>query len=434
MSTRLKASGGVDAKWEARLAPMSDDLSSKLASLRIARDEGPPKAGVWKYLLAAVAVASAAIAGYVFGWPYLEARVFKAKVEVTEISVVSPAQAAVELTASGYVVPQIVSNIAVKVPGRVSKVFVRRGEEIKAGDVLFELDVLDQEAAIASGNSRVAAAQARVETARAATSEAKLQADREKALAAAGVAPAGRAADLEARVGSLQAQIKAAEAEVRAAAAEVTALKVNLKNFKIFAPINGTVLNKPPEVGEFVGPQPAGISVDMGGVEIADLDSLVIETDVPEQRLHLVKMGAPAEILLDAFPDRRHRGKVLEIVPRVNRAKATVTVKTGFVDPPEGALPDMAARVSFLASELDANAIKQKPKTVVPPAAVADRNGSKVVYVVDDGKVRMTSVTLGPPFGGGLELVRGPNPGTRLVKNPSPELYDGQRVQEITGE
>ena len=65
----------------------------------------------------------------------------------------------------------------------------------------------------------------------------------------------------------------------------------------------------------------------------------MVETDVPEQRLHLVQIGRPAEIVLDAFPDRRYRGKAIEIVPRVNRAKATATVKVTFVDPSEGVLP-----------------------------------------------------------------------------------------------
>src|SRR5207247_984876 len=135
-------------------------------------------------------------------------------------------------------------------------------------------------------------------------------------------------------------------------------------------------------VGEFVGPQPAGIAVDMGGVQISDFSSLVAEIDVPEGRLHLVKMGGPAEIQLDAYPDRRYRGKTLEVTPTVDRSKATVTVRVSFVDPPDGALPNMAARVSFLENEVDADAIKAPPKTIVPGKAIADRNGAKVVFVV----------------------------------------------------
>ena len=64
----------------------------------------------------------------------------------------------------------------------------------------------------------------------------------------------------------------------------------------------------------------------------------------------------------------------------------------------------MAARVSFLSEELDAEALKEPPKLVVPARAVVERGGAKVVFVLDDERVRMATVTVGAPFGGGLEL------------------------------
>jgi RND family efflux transporter MFP subunit len=205
-----------------------------------------------------------------------------------------------------------------------------------------------------------------------------------------------------------------------------------LGNFTVKSPISGTVVNRPPELGEFVGPQPAGIAADMGGVEVSDFNSLMVETDVPEQRLGQVKLGGPAEIVLDAFPSRRYRGRAAEITPRVNRAKASVVVKVAFVDDKAGVLPDMAARVSFLSSELDEKALKIPPKTIIPGAAIATLNGAKVVYVIEDGKLRVVPVSLGPAFGTGFEVVRGPAPGTRLVKSPPAGLADGQRIKEKT--
>ena len=90
----------------------------------------------------------------------------------------------------------------------------------------------------------------------------------------------------------------------------------------------------------------------------------------------------------------------------------------------------MAARVSFLAKELEADKLTQPAKTVVPAAAIADRAGAKVVFVVEDGVVRMKPVTLGEAVGSGFELLDGPSPGTRVVRAPGPELEDGQRVKE----
>jgi RND family efflux transporter MFP subunit len=409
---------------------MSDQLSSDLASLRIAREETPPRRGWLRGVLALVVVGGALGAAYVVGMPYLESKVFKLEVSVTEVSRVSPAQASVALTSSGYVVALKESSVAVKVPGKVAKRYVSQGSKVKAGDLLLEIDPSDQKAAIAAAQSRVASTAAQAQRARAELAALQVQAKRERALVEAGVSPKGNVEDLEAREASFGEAVKASDADIRAAQAEVQAMRVNLGNYTLNAPIDGTVLNKPPEVGEYVGPQPAGIAVDMGGVQIADFTSLVAEIDVPEGRLHLVKMGGPAEIQLDAYPDRRYRGKTLEVTPTVDRSKATVTVRVTFVDPADGALPNMAARVSFLEKEVDEAAIKSPPKTIVPGAAIADRNGAKVVFVLDGGVAHMRTLELGAPFGDGFEVVKGLAPGTQLVKNPPATLTDGQRVQE----
>jgi HlyD family secretion protein len=211
----------------------------------------------------------------------------------------------------------------------------------------------------------------------------------------------------------------------------VSALSITLDSYTVRSPIDGTVLSDPPEIGELIGPV-VGAGGSYGSIEIADLDSLRIETDVPEGRLHMVKIGGPCEISLDAFPGKRYRGVTREIVPRVDRAKATVMVKVGFTDPTDGVLPDMSARVSFLTEALDAEAIKAPPKLVVPRAAVTDRAGAKVVFVVEDGRVRMTPIDVATSDNGTdaiVELARGPAPGTQVVKNPPAELRDGQQIK-----
>lgn len=427
---------------------MNDNLSQDLASLRIDRGatrSKPPRNNRWIGWIVGLGLLGGA-AFYLA--PILEAKAFKTEIEITEIASVSPAQAQVELTASGYVEADRSSKIAPKVPGRVSVVHVKQGQVVKAGDPLIELDAADDEANVLAAKSRVAAAYAQakgalaqVATARADLADLKQQAAREKKLADAGVTPSAVVEDLQAKVVALEERVKAAEAvesasraEAAALGAQVKVLETGMKNLVLVAPIDGTVVNEPPQVGEFVGPQPAGISVDMGGIRIADFSTLLVETDIPEARLAQVRPGAPAEIVLDAYAGRRLRGKVKEITPEVDRAKATVKVKVAFVDQVEGVLPDMSARVSFLAEELDAEAIKAPPKTVVPGSAVVERAGGKVVFVVDGDTVRMTPVTLGPAFGSGFELTSGPRPGTRVVSGPQESLADGQRVKEKTSE
>lgn len=413
-----------------RRAQMADQLSSDLASLKIDRTGDPNRKGPLTYILILLGVGAVVAAVWLVGLPYLEANVFKREVAVTEITMVSPANATVDLTTTGYVTPQKVSQVAAKVFGKVSRVHVKQGQVVHEGDVLLELDAIDQQAMIATAEARAAAARARAVAANAAKVEAERQAKRARALAEGEVGSKAAAEDLEGRVESLLEQARAAQAEVRAAQAEVEALRVGLKSLKVTAPIGGTVLGKPPEVGESLGMMATGLNSMGGTIEIADLTSLVVETDVPEQRLHLIQMGRPAEIVLDAFPTRRYRGKAIEIVPRMNRAKATATVKVAFTDPAEGVLPDMSARVSFLSKELDEATLKQPPKRVVPSAAVVDRNNAKVVFVIEGDRVRVKPVQIAAPVAGGFELLEGPAPGTRVVRDPPADLADGQLVKE----
>lgn len=410
---------------------MSDRLSSDLASLKIDRAAETRSGGGLRALvtLAVVgAIGGVAYFGYSRGLGEFKARFVAAEVELTEIATYLPMGAAVELTSTGYVAPQVVSRVAPKIPGRVARVHVREGERVEKDALLMELEQADREAGIQAGRARASAAQARVATARANLAETRLQARRQRSLAAQGVAPAATADDLEARAASLEEAVKAAEAEVKATQAEVEALRVDLQYMRVFAPIAGTIISKPPEAGELVGTD-LRTGTD-ATIEIADFSTLMVETDIPEGRLHLVTIGSPCEITLDAFPGRRYRGEAVEVSPRVSRAKATVEVKVKFVDPAEGVLPDMAARVSFLAAPLDAAAMKAVPKTVVPAAAVVERAGAKVVFAYEDGSVRMRPVVLGGEMGPGFELREGPAVGTRVVAHPPETMGDGQQVEQ----
>ena len=425
---------------------MPDELSSQLASLRINRDRPTPSRGgrAWRWLLGLGVVAALGAGAYLFVAPRLEGQIFKTTVSFTEVVSVSPAQASVMLTSAGYVVPQRLSHIAPKVPGKVAQVLVVQGQKVEPGQLLITLDPTDENAEILASRSRVLAAQARAESAKAAVltlqaelEEGRQQFVRQERLAKEGVGAIGTADDMRARVNSLERRVgaaradaNAAAADARAQAADLEAMTTRLENLSLRSPIRGVVITKPPQAGDFVSPQPPGISVDMGSIQVADFDSLMVETDVPEQRLHMISVGSPAEIVLDAFPQRRLRGRTEEITPQVNRSKATVIVRVAFVDDKAGVLPDMAARVSFLTKPLDLDELKQPPKTVVPSAALAQRGAGKVVFVVEEDVVRMVPVKLGAPFGSGFELVDGPRPGTRLVASPPETMSDGQRVKE----
>ncbi|AGP40035.1 RND transporter [Sorangium cellulosum] len=403
---------------------MSDQLSSDLASLRIRRDVDPDRRSPLRTALVALLALAAVAGAAVFVAPRAQSAIFKTEVATTEVALVSPAQASISVTSTGYVVPQVVSRVGVRIPGRIARVFVKEGDVVKAGDPLVELEDADQKSLVAAAQAKVAAARARAAASRASIAEVEQQVARERALVERQVTGRASMEDLTARMNALAQSAAAADAEVKAAAADVESLRVTLAERKIVAPIGGTIMTKPPEVGEVVGLELPRL------VEIADFTSLVVETDVPETRLYLIEPGKPCEVVLDAYPSKRHRCTTLEIGKRVNRAKATIPVKVKFVGEAKEALPEMSARVSFLAEALSEEAMKEPPKRVVPEAAVVERAGAKVVFVVDQGQTKMVPIRAGGPAPGGLELLDGPAPGTRLVVKPPADLADGQKIKE----
>ena len=98
----------------------------------------------------------------------------------------------------------------------------------------------------------------------------------------------------------------------------------------------------------------------------------------------------------------------------------------------------MAARVNFLAKPVDPSELNAPPKLIVSSDAVVERDGKQVLFVVEGGRVRLVSVTLGEAIGASAAagsrpssyvLINGPPVGTRIVKTPGPSLTDGVEVK-----
>jgi RND family efflux transporter MFP subunit len=404
---------------------VTDQLSSDLASLRIDRAAPTGGGGLKRALVTVVVLGGLGAVGW-SQYPRVRGEVFKTEVATTEVALISPVQASVQVTATGYIVPQLTSNVGPHDTGRLAKVFVKEGDTVRAGQVLAEMETFDQRSAIVSAQSRIAVSVAKVETAKATLAETKQKVQREKALVESGSEGKSVLDDLVASQTSLEQQVKAAEAEVAQAEAEREALGVTLRERTVISPIDGTVVQKPMKPGEVTSPGDANPIV-----ALVDFKSLLAEVDVPENRLATVKMGSPADIVLDAYPDRHFRGEVVEFGKRVDRSKATLMVKVKFDDPMDGVLPEMSARVSFLSAPVSADALKAAPKRVVSTAAVVDRGGRKVVFVIGDGgEVKSVPVTLGAVDGSSVELVDGPSGGTKLVSSPPPVLADGMKIKE----
>lgn len=416
----------------AKVPRVSDDqrLAEELASLRLPREAPAARAkgGAFRRSLArGVAIAAAVGLLGVGGWSVFnktQAEIFPEAVELGAVTLVSPAQEDVTLVATGYVYSRRKATVAARVSGRLSKLLVDEGEAIRESQLVATQDSAEAEAQLAQVHADIAAAKSKVERARADLAEAETKATREQKLLAASAGTQAASDDARDRVASARAALVAAEADVQAVVARQRAAEIAVENMKIRAPFAGTVIRKLSEVGEMAAPGGTGLYT------IADLSDLEVQADVSEAQLSKVKVGTPAEILLDAFPDRRFRGAVSEIRQTVDRAKATVTVKVRFKDDVKGVLPDMAAKVSFLARALDDAALKVAPRLVAPPDAVVERDGRKVVLTVEEGHVREVPVVTAGEVGAMIELSSGPTTGTRVVRHPAAKLRQGSSVKE----
>ena len=250
-------------------------------------------------------------------------------------------------------------DLAPKVPGRVVEVLVREGDRVKAGALLVRLDLGEsaiaverEQAGVRSAEARaqdleagsrqqeIAAAEAEVADRRAAASLAEKELERQRFLlerkvgtqrdydrarteltrARAAVSGSEQRAAL-ARQGSRTNQTKAAEAEAARARAVLRQSVTVASEGEIRAPADGVIVHRLAEPGQLVGAsQPA--------VTMAFANRLFVRTFIPETKLGQVRMGMPARVSVDAFPDRTFAARITEISPEAEFTPKAVETKS----------------------------------------------------------------------------------------------------------
>ena len=130
---------------------------------------------------------------------------------------------------------------------------------------------------------------------------------------------------------------------------------------------------------------------------------------------------------MDAYPEQSYRGNVSKIVPTADRAKATVLVKIKFKSYDSRVLPEMGAKITFLAKDSGDDAAAQ-PLLTVPSAAVAARNGRPVVYKVKGDQAVEVPVAVGQRIGAFVEIKNGVKEGDKVVGRVDEKLHAGAKV------
>ncbi|MHB8384513.1 MAG: HlyD family secretion protein [Candidatus Binataceae bacterium] len=183
-------------------------------------------------------------------------------------------------------------NITSRIPGRISKLTLIEGDAVRKGQVVCEIEDIDLRNQLAQANASLDKSQADL-------AEARRDKVRDDKLFGAHIIPAKDRDDANTAVD----QGLAAVANARA---NVNFYQDQLRDTKILAPVDGVIVNKALEVGEWVTPGTPILTVD-------DLSTIWARVDVEETDLGSVYIGKPAQIRLPTVPPLTFTGRVIAI-------------------------------------------------------------------------------------------------------------------------
>jgi len=203
-------------------------------------------------------------------------------------------------------------------------------------------------------------------------------------------------------------------AKIAQARGQADAVKAMLAWTRVIAPFAGVIVEKRADVGSMAVP---GVPLFL----LEDPRSYRIEASVSETYLPLLKKGTPVQWILDAEPGKPFAAVVTEVVPEIDPATRTFTVKA---DLPAGpARSGQSGKVRFAAG--------RGTVLAVPKRAITRAGGSDGVFTVGalDNVAHLSMITLGAEFDDRVEVLSGIEDGARIALSPIDRLSDGARVE-----
>lgn len=336
------------------------------------------------------------------------------------------------LDASGYVTARRLATVSSKVTGKVREVMIEEGQRVQEGEVLARLDDTDALAQRALAQAQLASAQSQLAEAQAQLVLARANLTRQQELAKQKLVAASALDAAKAEFDTRNARLTSLERSVAVARDQLAIAGIGVDNTVIRAPFSGVIIAKAAQPGEMISPISAGGgSIRTGIGTLVDMDSLEVQVDVNEAYIGRVTPKMPVDVVLNAYPDWKIPAEVIAIVPTADRSKATVKVRIALTSKDPRIVPDMGVRVSFL--EARASADTPPPSGALVPERAVLREGSQaVVFVVNEGRVQRTAVTLGNTRDADIEVSSGLKGGETLVVSPPKGLADGARVSVAT--
>src|ERR1700722_102349 len=371
----------------------------------------------------------------------------------TPVLVEAAVQGAVDymVTADAILYPINQANVTPKIRPPVKRMLVNRGDHVRAGQVLAELESGDLAAAANESNSQYQQAQASYQNISGATmAQDKNQAQADVAVAQAVVDAAQKLYDNrvalqkegalaqklvdDAKVSLAQARgqletsqrhlqalnqvsqretIRGAQAATNAAKAHYDAAEVQLSYAQIRSPISGIVADR----SVYAGEMPASGSPI---ISIVDISQVVARANVPVKEASMIRVGRPARI---TGPEGDLAGKVTVVSPSVDPSTTTVEVWVQVANPGEKLKPGASVRVAIIADTIQ--------NTIVIPASAllnADDGGQKVMVITKDSTAHERRVSVGVRQGARVQIVSGLQEGEQVVTSGGLGLDDKAKV------
>lgn len=300
-----------------------------------------------------------------------------------------------------------IAHVAPRVPGRVQRVPVSLGDEVRRGQVLAVLDSVE-----------LGQAKAAYRTARTREELAHLEYDRERRLYEDRITSEREMLEARAAYEEAAAMRRSSEETLRLYGVSAEALEdrgpgdPGSSLLAVHAPIAGRVIEKHATLGELATPESTLFT-------IGDLGRLWIWIDVYERDLRQVHLDDRVEVTVEAYPGRVFSGEVTYLSPEVAVETRTVRARID-VDNAEGLLrPGMFATVRLVDPHTEA----VTPSLVVPEGALVRRGGATLVFVPEDadgsgdagGRFAARPVTVGRQEGGWVEVLAGLDAGETVV-------------------
>ena len=326
--------------------------------------------------------------------------------------------------ASGVLEASALVSVGAEVSGSIKAVHVALGDAVARGDLIAEIDSLNQENAVKSAEAALAGIQAQRRNQEATLAQAEAALARQQQLSANSLVSQTALETAQAAVDQAKAQIDQLDAQIAQAELTVDSAELDLARTQIVAPADGTVVALLVEEGQTLNANSATPTI----AKIANLDTMVIKAEISEADVVKVSAGQKVYFTILGEPDQRIEATLREIEPAPTSiadettSSGSAVYYNGLFEVPN---PDHRLRISMTAS---VTIILDEARDVLtlPSSLVTRRgpDGGTMVMVYDPAseETRPARVEVGLNNNINAEIVSGLNEGDLVINGTGARL------------